>query len=207
MPLSTADLEGCVESLYRLAECEEDEVLTPSSLAEQLFGARCVQRVPRMIEAGALARAGDRRFIGVRASLRGPAAEHVIGHELGHYALNLERYTGDDTERCCDYIGAAIMTRRRPFARSAAGRERDFAALASDWETTETMVALRVGEVMGLPVAVVTPQQVRARGGEWPDERRLRELARTGGPGLARVRLTDDRRRVALIGEEDIDAA
>ncbi len=207
MGLTLADLEGCVEELYSLAKLEPDEVLFPSSLAEHLFGEGCIQRVPGMIGNASLGRAGARRYIGVRSSFTGARFEHLVGHELGHFVLNLREYRGDDTESACDFVGAAIMTRRRPFARSARGRERDFAQLAADWETTETMVALRVGEVLGLPIAVITPELVRARGPiDWPEEGILRELARTGGPGLARVQLTDDRRRVALVGDE-VDAA
>lgn len=207
--LPYSDLEGCVDALYEIAGCESDEVLFPSSLAEQLFGDECIQRVPHMIASGALGRAGEQHYIAVRASIRGSAFEHIVGHELGHWILRREGSTMRNTELelACDFIGAAIQTRRRPFARGARGRERDFKQLALDFQTSETLVALRVGEVLNIPIAVIAPLTVRARGSiEWPDEQRLRMIARRGYPGIARVRLTDDSRRVALIADE-IEAA
>lgn len=204
MGLDSAELEGCVEELYTRAGYDDGEIDTPARIARALFGEDCIHRVRLARSLGATGKLHGKPIIAVKAGLPSHVEQFVIGHELGHHALG--DYKGEDIETACDYIGAALMTRRKPFAWLARGKERDFRQLAFDFETTETMVALRVGEVLGLHVAVVTPRMVRARGGEWPDEQGLRELARKGALGLSRIKLTDDRRRVALVGDE-ADAA
>ena len=75
----------------------------------------------------------------------------------------------------------------------------DASELARLHKTTETLANLRIGEVLREPVAVITPQLVRARGeAQWPDERTLRAWGRRPGPGLVATWLGDDRKRVLL---------
>lgn len=201
MALDTADLEGDIEGIYDEARCGRDEVLPPSKLATRIFGRGCIVEVSNMIGAGELARSGSRWFIGVRRGLPRSRIEWIIGHEMGHWRRRVEgRVADEDEEAACDYIGAGLILRRRAFIRAAVGREHAFAELAKQFRTTETMVALRVGETLSVPVAVVTPHLVRARGVDQSADQ-LRALARSGGPGVTRVRLTDDRRRVALVGD------
>lgn len=201
--LDEGDLEGCAESLYDLAGYDRDEVDAPTNVARKL-GVRVI-RVPRMRLLGCLSTVDGKLAIGVRAGLDDAREEHVIGHELGHWILRREgaNAVGEETERACDFIGASVMMRRQVFASRARGRERDFRQLAFDFAATQTMAALRVGEVLRVPIVVVAPHAVRARGEvHGLDANRAREIARSGAPGLARIRLTDDRRRVALVGDE-----
>lgn len=73
------------------------------------------------------------------------------------------------------------------------------AELAAAFETTESLAALRLGEVTGQPIALVA-RQVRVRGDDWawPPEADLRR-ARRGPPprGLVKVQLRE-RGRVVL---------
>jgi hypothetical protein len=201
--IDAGELDEVVECMYRRANAGADQVLSPLALARKLYGPSTVQWVRNQIAPGECGRTEDQVYIGLRAGLPMTIARHLCGHELGHLELGMRGSGEPDIELACDYIGAAIMTRRRPFARRACGRERDFKQLALDFGSSETLVALRIGEVLRLPVAVVAPHVVRARGdAQWPDEQRVREFARKGAAGLSRVRLTDDRRRVALVGDE-----
>lgn len=206
--IESGDIEEAVERTYRKAKAEVRQALSPFAIARRIYGDRSVVWVRNQIAIGQTGRSREQVFIGLRAGLPMTTARHVCGHEIGHIELGELGCRDEDIEAACDFFGAALMARRHVFANAVSGREREFHQLAIDFGATETLVALRVGEVTGIPVAVVAPHAVRARGrAEWPDEQRVRELARRGAPGLSRVRLTDDRRRVALIGEEQIDAA
>lgn len=153
---------------------------------------------------GALVRIETTWRIYVRQRLPIELRAFVIAHELAEWWLALrERYQGEDVEHCANYLAAAVLTPRRAFRAALVAFDGDWRELSDEFRITQTHAALREGEVTGRPIAVVTPHLVRARGrAEWPDEGRLREVARRGAPGLSRVRLTDDRRRVALIGDE-----
>lgn len=62
-------------------------------------------------------------------------------------------------------------------------------------------MALRIGEVTGEPIALVSRKAVRVRGDEWgwPSEEEIRRLSRGDlPPELRAVRLTDDPKRVFL---------
>ncbi|MDB4994234.1 MAG: hypothetical protein JWM74_1666 [Myxococcaceae bacterium] len=80
----------------------------------------------------------------------------------------------------------------------------DLASIAAEVRGSQTWAALRVGEVLRMPLAVIAPR-VRVRGSEWgwPDEATLRRWSIGRVPsGLARTRLTDDRNRVVLMVDE-----
>lgn len=201
--LDIADLEGCVEAIYELARLEADDIELPSAMARRLLGPKAIVRVANLRENASLGRVHGAHIIAVRRSHDRARAEHCIGHELGHWYFDREGYEGDDLEACCDFIGAGIQTRRSVFQKHAGSR--NWTQLALDFATTQTLVVLRYGEVTGTPLVVVTPQLVRVRGDEfaWPHEGELRRHAKAAGelPGLAKTRLTDDRRRIALVAE------
>jgi hypothetical protein len=133
-------------------------------------------------------------------------AHFAIAHEIGHYLLRRARFVGDDEERAADYLGAALIAPRRAFLAARRAMGDDLPNLARTFGMTETAAALRLGEVCHVPLAVVAPQTVRVRGPEewvWPDESTLRRWARgLAQPGIRKVRLTDDPRRVVLDAED-----
>lgn len=191
------DLEGLVEDLYDRAGARRDEAWLPSTLAEVLG-----VPVDRVANLKALAKLEpdpydpERRLIQVRRTLPPEIAEWAVGHELGHWA-------GLTDERACNYVGAALLLRRRPFLAALRSGE-DWATIAEAFGTTSTSAVLRAGELEGRPLAVVTPGRVYARGvAEWPDEGTIRRWARQGGPGIRRAVLRDDPRRIVIEGLED----
>jgi hypothetical protein len=193
--MEIGDLEECARTVRRIAVAVGRE--TPVRIAKMLGFS--VQVVPNLRAAGVLAEVNGQTTIGLRRSLSNEARQHTTGHELGHWVLTREGVrAGPLTEEWCDYIGAALVAPREAFQATLCGSS--YADLAREFRTTETLVALRVGELTGEPVAVIAPHAVRARG-EWhQDAHGLRQLARTGGPGVRKCRLTDDPKRWALVG-------
>lgn len=140
-----------------------------------------------------------------------PEAERFgLAHELGHHVLGHAREARTrELELEADYFAACLVLPRTALrsARSILGD--DLAGLAEVFCTTQTAVALRLGEAGSLPaVIVVAPAIVRVRSLTAfvvPPEDALRKLAtaRTLHPGLRRTKLTDATRRVALLVDEE----
>lgn len=195
------DCEASV--LYQRAGLDLDDVPAASLLARRL-GAQ-VRRVD-----GVLVRRGDACkvmlhgvvVLCVRRHLTAEALRFAICHELAELRLAELDYREVDVEDVADALGAALACPRDAFRGAVREHGREaYAQLALDFTTSQTCAALRVGEVLDEPLAVVAPRRVRVRGGayEWPDERELRRCARVATPGLRRAELTDDRRRVVLL--------
>lgn len=89
--------------------------------------------------------------------------------------------------------------RRAPFAERVRAIGSNYMQLAIEFGTTETSAVMRVGEVMGRPVAVVMSRRIYTRGelATMP-ENRVRALADNTWPGVRKVLLTDARGRVAV---------
>lgn len=190
-----AELDRLVEDLYARAHAGPWDVWRPSKLARALLGPTSLVLVPHLRELAQVSMVLGQSVIAVRSRLPAPIREWAIGHELGHWAG-----LTDETE--CDYVGAAIQMRRRPFL-NAQNSDRDaWLTHASRFCVTTTSAVLRAGETEGRPFVVVTPGRVYARGeAEWPAESTLRMWARRGGgPGVRAAKLPDDPKRVVLEG-------
>lgn len=148
------------------------------------------------------------RKVAIRRGLAPEDATFLVGHELAHVLLERAGYAEHDLEFACDYLGAALMAPRSAMRQLRLSFGDDYEQIADAVCATESWAALRCAEVSGRPTALVTPQSVRVRGGDWvwPDEQRLRALARRGGAGLLRARLHDDPRRVVLAVDEMLAA-
>jgi hypothetical protein len=192
------ELEGVALALYRQAGLDADAPTDPVDLAERLLGEGCV----RLVHSGALpgtaalARvAGDWRIY-VRSRASATRQRFAVLHELGHFALGASA-----SEEACDAVAAALLLPRPAFRAAARELGADWPALAARFGCSESAAALRWGEVIGDPLALVAPLTVRVRGLPWgwpPHEHAIRELAAGPRPGLASTRLRDDRRRLVL---------
>lgn len=167
-----------------------------------LLGPKALTYGPRPTTGpAALHRVGSQYRIAVSSKLPRHEATFFASHELAHWILR-EEGLDDRDEAAADYLGAALLAPRRGFLTAMrAGLE--LPELAARFGTTETGAALRIGETTGRPLVVVAPTHTRRRGSEsfvWPPDPTLRTWARRGHPGLARVKLGDDPRRVVLEG-------
>lgn len=203
------ELEGIAEAAYREGGLDPERP-NVERLARSLLGPSAVQRGARLVSGSpsALVRVGSDWRIVIARTLSREYALHAIGHELGHWLM--ARHGGDvHDERAADYLGAALLAPRSAFIAAHRALGDDLPALAEAFSTTETGAALRLGEVHRIPLAVISPALVRLRGPEewvWPDESTLRRWARGRAlPGIRKVRLTDDPRRVVLDAEDVSD--
>ncbi len=190
-------LEQSADNLYRLGGFPEYDQVFPSTLAMAILGSDCLCLVDGLKSRGRLVMDGGAARIEVRASLGTIDREDAIAHELGHLEKRLRsERVHENTEAECSYVGAALCARRDVF-RERIRETTDFRELAEDFGTTETLIALRFGELTETPVAVVAPHLVRIRGREWswPTE----SVIRRGIPGLRKTSFVDDRRRFALV--------
>lgn len=194
--MDAGDLEGMADAVCALAGVDDEDQLYPSAIAKRLFGPGAVVASQGLRARGRLSLVDGLHSITVRASLRREQMEHTVGHELGHWILRRYGVSEDpQVEIACDFIGAALVARRGIFRR--AYRTRSIEQLAFDFGTTETLAALRIGETIGTPIAVISPQVVRVRGDvwEWPSEIEIRRGAPTG---LKKTSFRDDPKRFAL---------
>ena len=201
-------LEGVAAALYYEVGAEPDEPQLQLRLARALLGVDSVDIVPPGVLKTTRARLAlvERRWtIFVRRQARAEMA-FGLAHEIGHWALRREGYRGDDEELCADYLAGALVAPRRAFLRAVGELGRDLPSLAERFGTSESLVALRYGESTSVPLALVRPGLVRVRSQlefVWPDEATIVRWAAGRAPrGLAKTRLTDDKRRVMLTGEE-----
>lgn len=205
--LDGGGIEGEAEAALTRAQLPLDESPRALALATGLLGPGAVEIVRgRLSTRAALARVGDQWRVYLRAGLDPLDARWCVAHELAEYVLARLDYRGEDVERVADRLAAAMLVPAR-LVRALAWRRLDAVPLLAERAgVTCTSAALRMGEAAQVPLVVVAPTHVHARGPEswaWPSEAELRKLARRGAPGVARAKLDDDPRRVALVVDED----
>jgi len=167
-------LEGVALRVYDEAREDPYDPVSPVRLARALIGSDAVTIVPRhalRTTWAMLVRIGDRAHIVVRRDVPEGELGHTIAHELAHWVLRREGMR--DTEEACDYLAAALVAPTSAFRRALALLGPKLARLAKAFRTTETLVALRWGEISWTPLALVRPGRVRVRGQlefVWPPE-------------------------------------
>jgi hypothetical protein len=210
--LTTSEVEGLAVALYERLGFDPAQPVDTFRLARKLLGPDAIERGTSIagVPAKLFVVNGERR-IAVSRKLSTSYARFYAGHELGHVVLDEIGYREDDLEAACDMFGAAVMAPIPAVAALLRAFGRDHEAIAQEVGSTQTWAALRVAECLGIPRAIITPARVYARGPEafvWGPEDALRRLARGAlRPGLVRVRLTDDPKRVVLDAEDEADSA
>lgn len=192
------DAESDALWLYSQAGVDPETPVAPAVLASAL-GFR-LERHSGLSRLAALQARERVVYISTRARPRGLG--FAITHELAEWHLRRVRYTGDDVEFLADHLAGALIA-PGPAVRlwlGAVGRH--LGELADAFATTQSIVALRLGEVTGSPLALVTPRSVHVRGDDswcWGTERDVRRAARELEPvGVERLPVTDAPRRCVL---------
>lgn len=128
----------------------------------------------------------------IRNDLEPTVRDFVIFHECAEIWVKRRGFRHDHflaKERDCDAIAAALLAPAAAFVDAVEDLGPDnFAALAFEFSSTQTAMALRVGEVIALPVRVERPGLSRVRGAPVSSWERAR-----------RVEITDAADRWALV--------
>ena len=183
-------------ALYLRADCDLSNPPGPTQLARRLLGPQAVQE-----HAGIRAPAVYVRALGViwvRPGLSAVRRCFGVAHELAEW--HLSAYAGEDREDVCDTLAASLIAPAPAFRAVLHDVGRSLPDLARAFVTTQSIVALRLGEVTGSPLALVTPRRVIVRGDAWCWPRDVRRLAAGVLPReVERLPVTDASRRVALV--------
>lgn len=201
-----ADLEALATEALARANVDDADPVSAFELVERILKTK-VRRVAHLVTAGCIARVGDSLIVAVRASLSIERQNYTAAHELAHAIVREAGLKFDDEERAADHGAACLLMPRRYVAKLYRAEGFAPALLAGEVVVTQTSAALRLGEVIGMPLAAVSPRLVRIRGDrpfEWGGEDKVRELAtkRRLWPGLARTRLADEKGRWAITADE-----
>lgn len=199
-PMDVAELEGLAEWAYRSAGLSDDAPSPGLELARRLLASdeplvRSYSSIPAW-----LSKTAHGWRINVRSTKSPTEARWLVAHELAEWMLEREGYREPDAEAVADALAARLIAPRRAM-REAIRWGLDVPELAEAFGATQSCVLLRQAEVSGAPTALVTPARIYVRGDEWlwPGEDDVRSLATEPRPGLAKVRITDARRRVGLV--------
>jgi hypothetical protein len=193
------DLEGEVSRLYRFIRA--DEAAPPGILAiTNGLGINVHWGMPGCVPARF---SWERCEILVRRRMSPVETTFWIAHEVAEYWLERVGVKAvEEREQFADALAVRILSPRPAYRKTVRAVGADFEQLGSIYTLSQTCSALRLGEAVGRPVAVVMPGRVLARGElqAW-SERELRAVVRaTEVPReLLRVKLSDRRGRIALL--------
>ncbi len=196
-------LESLAEQFYRRHNLDPSEPTSTYTLARLELGDDGVTRPPPYLTKYPASLYGPlgARQISLHRAVPANETQWRIGHELGHHILGRPHGAGEEIESACDYLGAALMAPRAAILGLYKNHGWDLDAIAGEVGATQTWAALRLAEVLELPLAAIGPT-IRYRGPEgfnWPDARTVRGWAAgMPGPGLAKVPITDRPKRAVL---------
>lgn len=199
------DPEAEGEAIHVMAGSDPTDPEGPVWLAPRLMQTKVV-RVEGMLcyGDGYLETVRGKLTVCVRRSIpvNTPRFDFAVAHEVAEWHLRRLRFFSERREDAANAIAAAILAPRPAYRAAVRDHGTHFGELAADFRLSQVCAALRFGETMGRPIAVVTPAQVRIRGEGWAwpaSERAIRRLDLALVPELVRVDLTDARGRWALL--------
>lgn len=186
--------------IYAQAGCDPEDPPGPVLLAAAI-GLRIVWRAG--IRGARLRR--ETLEILVSSRLSPVALAWAVAHEIAEWHLGRIGYDDADREQASDALAAALILPIPAYRRATAAFGGTVVALpdiSHAFRTSQSIAALRMGEVTGRPLALVTPSRVHLRGDEWgwPPEDGIRLLAQhVDTTAVERWRLSDAPRRVLLV--------
>lgn len=197
--MQRGDLETLAVTMLKEAGMAPTDPVCVMKLVRRLVGEGALRFAPEhaLPGNGSLVRVGAHWRIYLRKSAPDHVKRFVALHEVGHYVLG-----PDASEQECDQLAAAVLLPRQAFLRERLEHRRRISTIARSFGSDETCAWLRLAEVTGERVAVVTPRIVRARGNDtetWLGDAQLREFAAASrAPGLKKASLRDDPKRTVL---------
>ncbi|MBA2724258.1 MAG: hypothetical protein H0U56_15500 [Methylibium sp.] len=200
---NTDGIEREAERVYSRVGADLNRGASPTRLVEGVLGAGALRWADGdwLRAGGAIARVGRhwRVYLNRRYPVRN--LRFVALHELAHYVLG-----GGATEDDCDALAAVLLAPRRAFERAMASMARPrfvparvYGNLSAWFRCTDSFAAMRLSEVTGAPLVLISPARARVRGAPYPWPAEFERLVRAPVlPGLRKARLQDDPSRVVL---------
>ncbi len=194
--VDAADLEGTAQEILKAGGEDGSRFVPISTLAKQIFDdPACIRYVIRLPRLAMLTWEHGRPVILARRGAPIRSLTHAIAHELAHWALP------SATESDCNWIGAALIAPLVLFNRDRFDVRTELVSAAKRYCTTESLIALRVGEVWQVPLVLITRDGVRVRGPsdfQWPSMEQLLVLVNKNVEGIIRIDLTDEHRTLLI---------
>ena len=196
MTIRPSDLEEIIDDVLRVGGGDDDDPPSFHAIVKAQ-GVRVLTTRGLLTEA-ALARIHGEWRVYKRPRLRLERERFLVFHEIGEKRLRELGYSGPDREEAANYIAAGLVCPRRIFRRAVrAGLS--LAELAHDFVASQTLVTLRRAELLAEPRAVVCRHRVYVRwDGATLTDSEWRAAVEYSRPGLRKVRLTDQRGRIAV---------
>ncbi len=140
--------------------------------------------------------------IAVRWDLSPERARLVAAHELAHWYFEcVDSYQGRDLEQRCDALAAVIVAPAIAVCAAAERHGLDVHAIAEELRTTQSVALLRLGEVVGVPTALLRKHRstiIRGPFARWPMPLSW-QPAKRDLEGVTKVEITDEPRRFGVM--------
>lgn len=203
MLLEPFEIEGEALTLIRSVGLDPARAPSPAAIANAMPDVD-VEYVLRASRPAKLAIRHGRPTLRILNTASTLARAWFIAHELGEIIIHRRGIEHENVEQLADNLGAAIIAPAPAMSIVRARFEDDIGRAAKWLRLSQTITALRYGEVWDRLVIVLERTRVKRRGAsfEIPPERELRRIAATGGgDGLSVVPITDAPGRIVLLGE------
>ena len=174
------DAEAEAVELHRRARLHPEDAPGAPAVAMAILGADAVRVSGTWSLPGpAKLVTVPRLLILVRPRLTPEALNLAVGHELGEWTL--ADYCRHDREHLADHLAVCIAAPACAVREAFQRHGWRLGRLARLFCLPQSTMALRVGEAVGISVALVTADAVIRRGDDLPGDPFLRSLARRGG--------------------------
>jgi hypothetical protein len=192
--LDAMNVGGIAQNIYKEAGLSADEPVLGGAAAIAVRLGLAIYRQPHAAEEAAVASWGGQQRIVLRRGLELPRANFLVAQMLVRIA-GVE--PGDERAAAAWLVAPPELVRQRYHQVGA-----DLAEIARPFAVTRTAAALRLGEVVGLDIAIVGQRAIHRRGRRfsWLSDDQLRALAaKRTTKSVRRVSLRDDGKAVALM--------
>jgi hypothetical protein len=192
--LSDDEIERLGESVLREAKMRPTEPADALKLARRIVGPVMRLESNGLPSEVMLCCVHGQHRVYVRGEVSPLRLAWSLVHETAEFVLRRLDYREPDVEDVANRLAAALRAPQRFAEQACRARGPRWTQLALDFGSSESCAALRYGEVMGAPLALLTATKLaRYRGnwfGECPSEEKLR--SRQPGPRIVKARLRDD---------------
>lgn len=198
-----ASIEGDARAFFQMAKVDPTNPPTFNALCRRTI--RSYPQRVRMIGRGDLTPGiGKKYILRVHVALPPEVAVWVIAHELAHWYYLETGFVGSqaELEARCDALGAAIVAPRPLFLSALRQHGHRVYKLARLFNTTQTLAALRIGEVTGRSVVAIRPRRTIVRGEPfgWPHGPALAKAIRNPPPNVHPIKLDESYGLIARVG-------